>query len=233
MDSQFPKSQVDRLGQRLKGGDITENDIRILDEYRRSFGPAYELIVDSIRQTLGLTLTGRPAKSTSSIIEKLHRETIRLSQIQDIAGCRIITSDINIQNKVITDLVGLFPEVRVIDRRNIPSHGYRAVHVVPIINGRPIEIQVRTFLQHKWAELSEKLADIIDPAIKYGVGPEIPITLLDNMTNLFSKMEKLELVFESKDINDPKLSAVNPELTSIKADLIKLVDEFITKTREK
>jgi ppGpp synthetase/RelA/SpoT-type nucleotidyltranferase len=40
------------------------------------------------------------------------------------------------------------------------------------ISGRHVEIQVRTHLQHLWAELSEKASDVMDPAIKYGGGPE-------------------------------------------------------------
>jgi len=38
------------------------------------------------------------------------------------------------------------------------------------LDDKPVEIQVRTSLQHWWAELSEKFADLIDPAIKYGGG---------------------------------------------------------------
>ena len=34
----------------------------------------------------------------------------------------------------------------------------------------PVEIQVRTLLQHLWAEVSEKSSDVLDPAIKYGGG---------------------------------------------------------------
>ena len=38
--------------------------------------------------------------------------------------------------------------------------------------GLPVEIQVRTQLQHVWAELSEKLADRYGMDVKYGGGPE-------------------------------------------------------------
>ena len=90
----FSKTQIDRLGDRLRAGSLTESDLIILDEYRRSFGEAYESVVRTIRQSLGLEPTGRPAKSTGSISEKLRRESIRLSQIQDIAGCRIVVHDV-------------------------------------------------------------------------------------------------------------------------------------------
>lgn len=71
------KSQIDQLGIRLKGGDPTEADLRSLDEYRRSFGAAYETVINRVRDQLKLEPTGRPTKSTASVIEKLQRETIR------------------------------------------------------------------------------------------------------------------------------------------------------------
>ena len=42
--------------------------------------------------------------------------------------------------------------------------------MVANIEGRSIEVQIRTELQQRWAEVSEKYSDVIDPAIKYGGG---------------------------------------------------------------
>lgn len=58
------------------------------------------------------------------------------------------------------------------DRRVSSSHGYRAVHVIPRVAGKPIEIQLRTQLQHLWAELSETLAFQYYVGLKYG--EEVP-----------------------------------------------------------
>jgi hypothetical protein len=79
------KTQIDHLGDRLKKGEISDADLRVLDEYRRSFSEGYEFVIQAVRAELGMEATGRPAKSTTSIIEKLQRESIRLTQIQDIA----------------------------------------------------------------------------------------------------------------------------------------------------
>ena len=95
MAIEISKTQIDRLGERLKKGNITEEDLRLLDEYRRSFTKAYETVVGIIRNEVTLEPTGRPAKSTSSISDKLRREHIRLTQIQDIAGCRLVVTDIS------------------------------------------------------------------------------------------------------------------------------------------
>jgi putative GTP pyrophosphokinase len=109
MKKEVSKTQVDRLGDRLKRGNITEEDLRLLDQYRRSFADAYEKVVGFIRDKLGLEPTGRPAKSTTSIADKLKRESIRLTQIQDIAGCRIVVADIAEQESVVHSLNRLIP----------------------------------------------------------------------------------------------------------------------------
>ena len=138
MAAEFSKSQIDRLGNRLRKGDISETDLRLLDSYRRSFTDAYEDIVGRIRDELGLEPTGRPAKSTTSISDKLRRESIRLSQVQDIAGCRLVAADIKHQEEVVNQLKVMFEKTTVVDRRQHSSHGYRAVHVIVESRGKPI-----------------------------------------------------------------------------------------------
>lgn len=192
MAKEISKTQVDRLGDRIKRGQITEEDLRFLDRYRRSFTPAYEVVVGDIRDKLRLEPTGRPAKSTTSIVDKLKRESIRLTQIQDIAGCRIIVADIAEQESVIQSLTSLFERVSVIDRRANPSHGYRAVHVVVNYDSKLIEIQARTSLQHVWAEMSEKFSDVIDPSIKYGGGDEAIQGLLQQASKVIASEEELQ-----------------------------------------
>lgn len=186
------KTQIDRLGERLKKGDITEADLRLLDEYRRSFAEAYEAVVGTIKNEVMLEPTGRPAKSTTSISEKLLRETIRLTQIQDIAGCRLIVSDMADQARVVDSLKRLFDNVIVVDRREDPSHGYRAVHVIVKYGSKLVEIQVRTSLQQVWAELSEKLSDVMDPAIKYGRGIKSVIEPLLRLSTVVAQEEAKE-----------------------------------------
>ncbi len=186
------KTQIDRLGLRLKEGSIAEADLRMLDDYRRSFIGAYEQVVRATREQLGVEVTGRPAKSTTSIVEKLRRETIRLTQIQDIAGCRLVVSDVTAQDSIVESFKGLFQDVTIDDRRERPSYGYRAVHLIVSIAGKLIEIQVRTPIQHKWAELSEKVSDILDPSIKYGGGDKTTRDWLGRTSSLIDSVEWTE-----------------------------------------
>ena len=199
------KTQIDRLGDRLKGGPHTESDLRLLDDYRRSFGEAYEAVVQTIRQR-GEFPTGRLAKSTLSIVEKLRRESLRLSQMQDIAGCRVVVGNVVAQEQFVASLITDFPKASIIDRRNNPSFGYRAVHIIAEISGKPIEIQVRTSLQHLWAEVSEKSSDVLDPTIKYGGGSESWRTFLTKSSvsvALYEEFEKNHFIaVASKEVAD-------------------------------
>jgi putative GTP pyrophosphokinase len=193
---EISKTQIDLLGDRLRDGSPADVDLRMLDDYRRSFGEAYEFVVQTIRQNLSLEPTGRPAKSTGAVIEKLHRETIRLSQVQDIAGCRIVVAGIVEQERVVEALRTAFEKAAVADRRANPSYGYRAVHVIVEVFGRLVEVQVRTFLQHTWAEISEKLSDVLDPAIKYGGGADQVKGALANGSTAVDAFEQAERVVD-------------------------------------
>ncbi len=188
------KTQIDRLGDRLRQGHVSEEDLRLLESYRRSFADAYDWVTQAIRAKLHIETTGR-AKTTDSITEQLRRESIRLPQIQDIAGCRVTVPNIREQDSVVSLLQQLFVGAEVVDRRKAPSHGYRAVHVIATVGGKLIEIQVRTARQHQWAELSEKLSDVIDPAIKYGGGDdEDAEDALHNMVTLSRRRHVVDSV---------------------------------------
>lgn len=168
--SELTKSQINRLGDRLRKGKASDADLRLLDRYRLSFRTASDTVVATIRSQLRLEPTIRSIKTPTSIIDKLRREKTRLSQMQDIAGCRIVVTDLRMQDHIVTRLQDSFDDTDIDDRRTKPSHGYRAVHVIVAVLTKSVEVQVRTALQDWWAQLSEKYSDLIDTAIKYGRG---------------------------------------------------------------
>ena len=165
----------------------------MLDDYRRLFGEACETVVRKIRE-LGEAPTARLAKSTLSIVEKLRRESVRLSQMQDISGCRVVVADIMQQDQFVASLKTAFPAASVIDRRENPSYGYRAVHVIAEMAGKAVEIQVRSALQHLWAELSEKSSDVLDPTIKYGGGSDEWRNFLMKSSEAVAAYERFEML---------------------------------------
>ncbi len=197
MANRMSKTKIDRLGDRLKKGEITDDDLRLLDTYRVDFSEAFDIVAAAISEKLAVEPTARPAKSTTAISDKLRRESIRLSQIQDIAGCRLIVEDIGVQDSTVELLKTFFENVTVVDRRKQPSHGYRAVHVIVNCLGKSIEIQIRTQLQDMWAEFSEKLSDFSDRAIKYGGGAPVIQDLLSETSEMVAQHEFLEVQFAS------------------------------------
>ena len=190
---EISKNQIDKLGQRLKEGYPTAADLTMLNEYGESFGKAYEEFIEIIRNKLNLVPTERLRKSNQSIIDKLKRISIQLSQIQDIVGCRLVVPDISAQNELTNLLKNTFSSVTIKDRRIQPSHGYRAIHIIVKHFGKLIEIQIRTELQHTWAQLSEKWADEFDPTIKYGGGDK------EKQTNLNSLSQAIKMIEESEE----------------------------------
>jgi ppGpp synthetase/RelA/SpoT-type nucleotidyltranferase len=202
------KAQIDKLGERLREGEPSADDLRLLDEYRLSFGEPFAIVIKTISEQLQLEPTGRPAKTTRSITEKLQRESIRLTQVQDIAGCRLVVGRALDQDRAVASLCEIFPSARVADRRASPSHGYRAVHVIVQISGKTIEIQVRTDLQHLWAEFSEKLSDVLDPTIKYGGGDEDIRRTLNTVSKAVEENERIQ---QRIDVLEERIEALAPE----------------------
>ena len=216
-------TRIDRLGDRIRSEEIADEDLQLLNEYRLSFTPAYEAVVDTLQNALKLKTTGRPEKWTSSISEKLRRESLRLTQMQDIAGCRVVVGDVIAQDEVTRRLTKAFEETSVIDRRKNPSYGYRAVHVVVRKGAVPVEVQIRTELQHSWAQLSERLSDMMDPSIKYGGGSDHVRTKLARISENVRKVELLENRFRDSYACLEHVST----LEEIKRDFKELLEEMI------
>jgi len=161
--------EVNRLGERIKAGPLTEDDRRLLLEFRASFLPAYQEVIAKIREALEVDPTGRPEKTPESIIAKLRRGDVKnLASMQDIAGCRIVVDSRYLQDKWVEAIRGLFEKAKPIDRRQDPSHGYRAVHVIVRTRGRQIEVQVRTSLEDRWANVVERFTETMGVDFKHG-----------------------------------------------------------------
>ncbi len=191
MPNVLTKSQLNRIGERLRKNTATEDDVRRLDEYRISFMLAFQKVYDELT-AMDLRPGGRPQKTTPSIVAKLNREKTRLSTMQDIAGCRVEVANRLQQDRITIELVMRNPGAEVQDRRTKPSYGYRAVHVIVTVETKPVEIQIRTELQHNWALVTEKLADVIDHQIKYGSGPADVQELLTQSSQRIALLEQQE-----------------------------------------
>jgi Region found in RelA / SpoT proteins len=153
-------------------------------------------------------------KRLSSIEAKLRRfSKMRLSQMQDIGGCRAVVKDM----KALDNLVKLYKEGRsknpstrhefVNEKQYVAcpkDDGYRSVHLVYryhseskkhcVYNGLKIEIQLRTQLQHAWATAVETVALFTEQALKSGEGEERWHRFFALMSSAIALREKQPLV---------------------------------------
>ncbi|HME70270.1 MAG TPA: RelA/SpoT domain-containing protein [Myxococcota bacterium] len=212
MPRSFTVSKINALGDRLRhAAHPTESDLQMLQQVRLDYDPALYKVQQLLRSQLGLQVTSR-LKTVGTIVDKLKRERTRLSRMQDIAGVRIVTDmTLTEQDAQVASIQGRFPGSEVIDRRERPSYGYRAVHVIVTVDGCPVEIQVRTQKQDRWAQILEKIADDWGRQIRYGGEPTDPEALVGQR----SRREALEMI-----MNVSTLIAQNEILTEKHSALI-------------
>lgn len=113
-------------------------------------------------------------KRMPQIINKLDRfDTMRLSQMEDIAGCRAVLGNVREVEAVGRRIEQKWKVRYCSDYRDEgkPGTGYRALHYVVIRQDRLVEVQLRTGRQHNWAEAVERTANRTRHDLKDGQGP--------------------------------------------------------------
>ncbi|MCV6591098.1 MAG: RelA/SpoT domain-containing protein [Marinobacterium sp.] len=203
-------SQATELGKRLRQGPVLENDLSMLDEFRQTFSDVDEQAWRTIRsalatvESIGCTMTKRKRKTQQSIVDKLRRQPrLRLPQMQDIAGCRIvIEGGVQDASHLSTLLTDAFEPPWVLESKDRHAHGYRATHIIASTVNQAgqkkgqqaskkfYEIQLRTWAQDIWANLVESLSDQQN-TLKYG-GSEQEQALMNQLTRLAERFSRID-----------------------------------------
>lgn len=203
------RNQLKKLTQRLRCGTETPEDLHdladVLMYYRRVLDSAHS---DIVRLCAGLPYVQPMAprvKTLKTTMEKLHRqpELHSLAQIRDLAGLRVVVHGTRTdQYELVGRLEDLFHDQdrppKKIDRRAEPRAGYRAVHLEVRRDGILLEVQVRTALQHQWAESFERAADLFGRGLRYGEdvdygdaphGPAV-LEILNDAADIVDQLER-------------------------------------------
>jgi ppGpp synthetase/RelA/SpoT-type nucleotidyltranferase len=163
----------------------------------------WQAVLDQVEvklQAMGFQATTR-VKTTGTLRDKLRRPGApMLKDIHDLAGARIVVSGDRIeQDEAGARIREAFAECPkpplVVDRRQNPSFGYRALHVVVFPEKIPVEIQIRTGLQDGWAQIVESLGDSWGRGIRYGSGPDDPDALNSNAPWL-TRAQTMDILME-------------------------------------
>ena len=218
-------SQTNRLGERIRKGAEVEGDMELLEQMRQEYAASGEEVLTTIGTVVDYSVNRREGKLTHSIRAKLQREKTRLSKMQDIVGGRITVENLSDQDAVVESVCRLYPDAEVQDFREESHHGYRAIHVI-IEAPKPVEIQIRTNGQNRWAQLSERLADIFGLDLKYGAGDP---KLKEGLAGLSRTVYALDLLMdmdlgeeEFRARYDPLDEQIDRDLAAIKAAMDEL-----------
>ena len=195
----------------------------IMEEYRQQLPLMQKTAVkihDTLRKTLedaGIIVASIEyrVKAEQSLAGKLELKGAKyhsLADITDIIGLRVITFYTDDVDKVASVVERLFTVDwdNSVDKRKIheiDSFGYLSLHYICSMEGFPyrFEIQLRTILQHAWANMNH------DTGYKSGV--EIPKRYYRNMNRLAGMLELI----------DDEFSKIRIEITDYRRNVQKLV----------
>lgn len=191
----YTKGQVDKAGRQVVSGAVWTEDwlhsLDVINNWRSSHSfplNAFKIVLK--RRALSVddnAVVAQRLKRLSSIEGKLRRQSTRLTQMQDIGGCRAVVSSVAKAN----DLANMYLDeerqahkfVNISDYIDNPkTDGYRGIHLVYRYQSRStkndcyddllIEIQLRTRLQHAWATAVETATTFTRQALKWRGGSE-------------------------------------------------------------
>jgi ppGpp synthetase/RelA/SpoT-type nucleotidyltranferase len=174
----------------------------IFDEYRKAhLEPLTHCTLELqswLSEYQGRYYIAQRLKRKPQILRKLKRLSVRLSQLQDIGGCRIIVEDNRevdallhyIESKVEKGGAG-FTISRVTDYRQLgrDDTGYRALHIILDHAGYRIELQLRSRIQHFWSESIERTSVVYGYYIKEKEGDPSVIDYFKALSNAFHEIE--------------------------------------------
>lgn len=214
---QLSKNQINKAGRTLRRyfsnaeprptGAEARSAFAVLRDYRSSHNAALlsaRMGLLSCIRTEGVLdiILAQRLKRIPTIIDKLRREpTMALTTMADIAGCRAVFLTHNEVERVRARFVRNAqnrsrrsdqPFVhRVYDYVAEPRDtGYRAVHVHTTYQGRLVEVQLRTLLQHSWAVRVEDRSTETGTDLKSGLGPEDELAAYRRMAGTLADVDE-------------------------------------------
>lgn len=172
-------------------------------------------------------LVSQRLKRLPSIEDKLRRfEKMKLTQIQDIAGCRAVLDTTHDVWEVNSRYERSERDHKISDYISSPREsGYRAFHLVfryqtdneanAHYNGMKVEVQLRSKMQHIWATAVETVDTFTGQALKASHGQDLWLRFFALMSSDIAMTEGLPTVPET-----PK------DRTALRAEIVECAGEL-------
>jgi ppGpp synthetase/RelA/SpoT-type nucleotidyltranferase len=221
------RNQVNKAGEVLASDANPANEdtswaYEVLNNWRASHSFPLNNFTTNLRSKVKTLQTkaivAQRIKRLESIIAKLHRgqtSTLKLSQMQDIGGCRVILKSTAYVERLLSSYKNsTFKHVLIGERNYIltpKADGYRGVHLIyqykasnqiTSYDKLRIEIQIRTDLQHAWATAVEAVGIFTQHALKANEGDADWLRLFALVSSAIALIEKTPIVPNTP--SDPK-----------------------------
>ncbi|WP_300882793.1 RelA/SpoT domain-containing protein [uncultured Desulfovibrio sp.] len=199
------KSKVDKSGYILSESIKVDEYIYLefeeyFDEYRKEHLPVLTSTTLEIQDWLSTFSKGyyiaQRLKRKPQIIRKLKRLSVRLTQLQDIGGLRIIVDTNKDVNELLSFLKNKVDQSEHIQIHRITDYrehgrdtGYRALHVILSVDRYKLELQIRSKIQHYWAESIERTSIVYGYYLKESEGSNIVLDYFQNLAKIFNEIE--------------------------------------------
>jgi ppGpp synthetase/RelA/SpoT-type nucleotidyltranferase len=236
------KARIDRSGRALSSaGELTEELLEledVFDAYRADHLEPLSKTTLELQKWLhdygGNYYIAQRLKRKPQILRKLKRLSARLTQLQDIGGCRIIVNS----NRDVDDLVEFiknqmaldsnFAVQRVTDYRDRGRDitGYRSVHLILMFGERVLELQIRSRIQHYWAESIERTSVIYGHHLKEQEGDIAVINYFRELSDVFYEIESGRSPSIAAKISLDRLRVQAQEIIE-KSDKNRIFDSFV------
>lgn len=226
IEPQYDRETINRAGARFRdifkaGEPVTARDIvdlnqalDVINNWRSSHAYPLNAIVMTLRNTAkrfdSNALVAQRIKRLASIGLKLVRfERMKLSQMQDLGGCRAILQ----KTLQVSELADFYKKVSRQKHEiateddyilNPKESGYRGIHLVfkyhsddrsnQQYSGLKIEMQLRSRYQHAWATAVETVGLFSGQALKSSLGSEEWQRFFTLMASAIAMRERMPLV---------------------------------------
>jgi ppGpp synthetase/RelA/SpoT-type nucleotidyltranferase len=237
------KSKIDKSGLALSKN-IYKDEIEfieleeIFDEYRK----AHLLPITETTLELQEWLSNyshhyyiaQRLKRKPQIISKLQRLHVRLTQLQDIGGARIIVDDNKEVDRLYQHLLEKIAKQKRITMLRTADYrqkgrditGYRALHLIFSRAGHNLELQIRSRIQHYWAESIERTSVIYGHQLKEQKGDAAVINYFQKLSNIFFEIEAGRDPAPSQKIELDKLRHTS-EAIILDSDKHRIFDSYV------
>ncbi|MFZ8767319.1 RelA/SpoT domain-containing protein [Vibrio harveyi] len=203
----YSKKAVQRAGEKLIIDNIINDQpeeykesMQILSNWRSSHVNALKHMVETVHLACDKIdkkhIVVSRLKRTPSIVSKLKRfNKMKLRNMQDIAGCRAILDSTKNVYKLRRELnkSRIFKVTDYIEKPK--DDGYRGIHLIGKYKDEengidyPVEIQLRSKIQHSWATAVEIVDLFTNQSLKSNDGKKEWLEFFKLVSNEFSKIE--------------------------------------------